>query len=115
MLCSEGILLSATSSTHGRYKNAGTVEFLVDSENRPYFIEVNPRIQVEHTVTEEVTGIDLVQAQLRLASGASLEDIGLVQVDDPPPPPLVHASRRRRLEHIGLVGLRSHPYPSPSP
>ena len=43
------------------YKNAGTVEFLVDSELRPYFIEVNPRIQVEHTVTEEVTGVDLVQ------------------------------------------------------
>merc|ERR1719487_1737090 len=61
-----------------KYKNAGTVEFLVDSENRHYFIEVNPRIQVEHTVTEEVTGIDLVQAQLRIAAGASLEDIGLV-------------------------------------
>lgn len=61
------------------YKNAGTVEFLVDSELRPYFIEVNPRIQVEHTVTEEVTGIDLVQAQLRIAAGATLEQIGLIQ------------------------------------
>lgn len=61
------------------YKNAGTVEFLVDSQNRPYFIEVNPRIQVEHTVTEEVTGIDLVQAQLRIAAGATLEEIGLIQ------------------------------------
>lgn len=62
-----------------KYKNAGTVEFLIDSELRPYFIEVNPRIQVEHTVTEEVTGIDLVQAQLRIAAGASLEEIGLIQ------------------------------------
>jgi len=61
------------------YLNAGTVEFLVDAEGRYYFIEVNPRIQVEHTVTEEVTGIDLVQAQMRIASGASLEDVGLVQ------------------------------------
>eukprot|EP00325_Prymnesiales_sp_UTEX-LB-985_P003378 CAMPEP_0174704466 /NCGR_PEP_ID=MMETSP1094-20130205/8048_1 /TAXON_ID=156173 /ORGANISM="Chrysochromulina brevifilum, Strain UTEX LB 985" /LENGTH=1223 /DNA_ID=CAMNT_0015902527 /DNA_START=50 /DNA_END=3721 /DNA_ORIENTATION=- len=62
-----------------KYKNAGTVEFLVDDQNRHYFIEVNPRIQVEHTVTEEVTGIDLVQAQLRIAAGSSLEDIGLIQ------------------------------------
>ena len=62
-----------------KYKNAGTVEFLVDSELRPYFIEVNPRIQVEHTVTEEVTGVDLVQAQLRIAGGATLEEAGLIQ------------------------------------
>jgi pyruvate carboxylase len=57
-----------------KYKNAGTVEFLIDSELRPYFIEVNPRIQVEHTVTEEVTGIDLVQAQIKIAAGATLEE-----------------------------------------
>jgi pyruvate carboxylase len=62
-----------------KYKNAGTVEFLIDSELRPYFIEVNPRIQVEHTVTEEVTGIDLVQTQLKIAAGATLEEIGLIQ------------------------------------
>ena len=62
-----------------KYKNAGTVEFLVDAEMRPYFIEVNPRIQVEHTITEEVTGIDLVQAQIKIAAGATLEEIGLVQ------------------------------------
>ena len=62
-----------------KYLNAGTVEFLVDQQGRHYFIEVNPRIQVEHTVTEEVTGIDLVQSQIRIAGGASLESIGLVQ------------------------------------
>jgi len=76
----EALHADATRLTaSAKYKNAGTVEFLVDAEGRHYFIEVNPRIQVEHTVTEEVTGIDLVQAQLRIASGASLEDIGLVQ------------------------------------
>ena len=61
------------------YKNAGTVEFLVDPTNRHVFIEMNPRIQVEHTVTEEVTDVDLVESQLRIAAGASLEDLGLSQ------------------------------------
>ena len=57
------------------YENAGTVEFLVDSDtNEFYFIEVNPRIQVEHTVTEEVTGVDIVKSQLLVAQGASLDD-----------------------------------------
>ena len=59
------------------YRNAGTVEFLLDAEGRHYFIEVNPRVQVEHTVTEEVTGIDIVQTQLRIASGATLADVGI--------------------------------------
>lgn len=54
-----------------RYKNAGTVEFLQDADTgKMYFIEVNPRIQVEHTVTEVVTGIDIVKAQIRIAEGA---------------------------------------------
>ena len=61
------------------YRNAGTVEFLLDDEDRRHFIEVNPRIQVEHTVTEEVTGIDLVQAQIRIAGGATLAELGLTQ------------------------------------
>eukprot|EP00526_Cylindrotheca_closterium_P003831 CAMPEP_0113649442 /NCGR_PEP_ID=MMETSP0017_2-20120614/26270_1 /TAXON_ID=2856 /ORGANISM="Cylindrotheca closterium" /LENGTH=1229 /DNA_ID=CAMNT_0000561813 /DNA_START=33 /DNA_END=3722 /DNA_ORIENTATION=+ /assembly_acc=CAM_ASM_000147 len=69
--------ISLTSAA--KYKNAGTVEFLLDSQDRPYFIEVNPRIQVEHTVTEEVTGIDLVQSQLKIAAGATLEEVGLIQ------------------------------------
>ncbi|MCW2842846.1 MAG: pyruvate carboxylase [Nocardioides sp.] len=61
------------------YRNAGTVEFLLDPEGNYVFIEMNPRIQVEHTVTEEVTDVDLVQSQLRIASGETLEDLGLSQ------------------------------------
>ncbi len=56
------------------YNNIGTVEFLVDPENNIYFIEVNPRIQVEHTVTEMVTGIDLVKTQIFIAGGYKLSD-----------------------------------------
>jgi len=67
-------------TSRAKYKNAGTVEFLVDTADmKAYFIEVNPRIQVEHTVTEEVTGVDIVKAQLRIAAGATLEEAGLVQ------------------------------------
>lgn len=62
------------------YVNAGTVEFLVTPDNQFYFIEVNPRIQVEHTITEMITGIDIVQAQLLIADGFSLasEEIGIL-------------------------------------
>ncbi|MGW8378122.1 pyruvate carboxylase [Streptomyces sp. ODS28] len=63
------------------YRNAGTVEFLLDRDGRHVFIEMNPRIQVEHTVTEEVTDVDLVQSQMRIASGATLADLGLSQED----------------------------------
>ncbi len=62
------------------YVNAGTVEFLVDVERGEYvFIEMNPRIQVEHTVTEETTGVDLVRSQLLIAGGATLPELGLSQ------------------------------------
>lgn len=54
------------------YNNAGTVEFLVDPNENIYFIEVNPRVQVEHTITEEVTGIDIVRSQILIASGCKL-------------------------------------------
>jgi pyruvate carboxylase len=65
------------------YRNAGTVEFLVEGGDKPdgryAFIETNPRIQVEHTVTEETTDVDLVHAQLRIAGGETLSDLGLAQ------------------------------------
>jgi len=64
---------------HIGYVNAGTVEFLVDRAGRHVFIEMNPRIQVEHTVTEEITDVDLVSAQLRIAAGETLADLGLSQ------------------------------------
>ncbi|MFQ5381266.1 MAG: carboxyl transferase domain-containing protein, partial [Dehalococcoidia bacterium] len=73
-----------------RYDNLGTFEFLVDadaiSDGSDFaFIEVNPRLQVEHTVTEEVLGIDLVRVQLQLAAGRSLADLGLLQQAIPAP------------------------------
>lgn len=65
------------------YLNAGTVEFLIDTigpnAGKHVFIEMNPRIQVEHTVTEEITEVDLVQSQMRIAAGESLIDLGLTQ------------------------------------
>lgn len=61
------------------YESAGTVEFLVTPDLKHYFIEVNARLQVEHTVTEEVTDVDLVQTQIKVAEGHSLEDLGLTQ------------------------------------
>src|SRR2546423_901767 len=61
------------------YSYAGTVEFLLDERGNYVFIEMNPRIQVEHTVTEEITDVDLVASQLRVADGETLEDLGLSQ------------------------------------
>jgi pyruvate carboxylase len=61
------------------YRNAGTVEFLLNPAGEYVFIEMNPRIQVEHTVTEEVTDVDLVQSQMRIAAGETLADLGLAQ------------------------------------
>jgi acetyl/propionyl-CoA carboxylase alpha subunit/acetyl-CoA carboxylase carboxyltransferase component len=72
------------------YRSLGTFEFLVDATDLTdgseyYFIEANARLQVEHTVTEAVTGIDLVEAQLNIAAGSSLSDLGLEQADIPAP------------------------------
>ncbi|MDX2357828.1 pyruvate carboxylase [Dietzia sp. PP-33] len=74
-MCSDAVAFAR----HIGYSCAGTVEFLVDELGRHVFIEMNPRIQVEHTVTEEITDVDLVGAQLRIAAGETLEDLGLSQ------------------------------------
>src|SRR5918993_656764 len=74
--------LCEAAVTFGRavdYLGAGTVEFLVGEDGRYVFIEMNPRIQVEHTVTEETTDVDLVHAQLRIAGGETLQDLDLSQ------------------------------------
>ena len=79
-LCAAALRLADAAN----YVNAGTVEFLMDADSGAfYFIEVNPRIQVEHTVTEEVTGIDIVKAQIRIAGGARIgtEECGVPAQD----------------------------------
>ena len=68
-ICSDALKIARSVS----YRSAGTVEFLVDKNGNHYFIEMNPRIQVEHTVTEMVTGIDLVQSQILIAEGLRLD------------------------------------------
>ena len=85
-----------------QYASLGTFEFLVDGSEF-YFIEANPRLQVEHTVTEEVTGIDLVQLQLRLVGGASLEQAGAAQ-DDIPSPRGVAIQARVNMESMQADG-----------
>lgn len=83
------------------YRGLGTFEFLVDGDEF-FFMEANPRLQVEHTVTEEVTGVDLVTTQLRIAAGASLADVGLAQ-----PPALrgFAVQARVNLESLGTDGM----------
>ncbi|RCW46295.1 biotin-dependent enzyme [Halopolyspora algeriensis] len=86
----ERVLAAAVRmAEHARYRGLGTFEFLVDTETDSqesvHFLEANPRLQVEHTVTEEITGIDLVETQLRIAAGASLGDLGLRQDAVPRP------------------------------
>ena len=84
----ERILVDAVELARAAgYVNAGTVEFLVSPETGLYyFIECNPRIQVEHTVTEQVTGIDIVEAQFRIAAGASLASFDLAEQESVPTP-----------------------------
>src|SRR5262249_1053080 len=87
------------------YDSLGTFEFLIDAtdvrDDSPFaFIEANPRLQVEHTVTEEITGVDLVQLQLRLAGGMPLGDLGLPAS----PPRGVAVQVRINAEPIGADG-----------
>ncbi|KMT22118.1 pyruvate carboxylase [Clostridium cylindrosporum] len=79
-ICQDAIKIAAAVD----YRSAGTAEFLVDANGDHYFIEMNPRIQVEHTVTEMVTGVDIVQAQLQVAQGYALNspEIGIASQDD---------------------------------
>ncbi|HEY2386385.1 MAG TPA: carboxyl transferase domain-containing protein [Candidatus Binatia bacterium] len=97
-------------ATEVRYEGLGTFEFLLDADalDGPgaaddgwFFIEANPRLQVEHTVTEEVTGVDLVQVQLRLAAGATLAELGLA---DPPPPRGLALQLRVNMERMQADG-----------
>lgn len=78
-MCADALKIAAAVN----YRSAGTVEFLLDSDGKHYFIEMNPRIQVEHCVTELVTGIDIVQAQLLVAQGYALHssEIGIPNQD----------------------------------
>ncbi|MDZ7885550.1 MAG: pyruvate carboxylase [Mycobacterium sp.] len=74
-ICGDAVALAR----HIDYFCAGTIEFLLDERGHHVFIECNPRIQVEHTVTEEITDVDLVSSQLRIAAGETLADLGLSQ------------------------------------
>ncbi|MFQ6101610.1 MAG: acetyl/propionyl/methylcrotonyl-CoA carboxylase subunit alpha [Anaerolineae bacterium] len=102
----------------GDYASAGTVEFLLDSEDNFYFLEVNPRLQVEHTVTEAVTGVDIVKEQLRIAAGRELrcaqEDIRTrgwalecrILAEDPAQGFIPTTGRITRLREPGGPGIR---------
>ncbi|MHA6265071.1 acetyl-CoA carboxylase family protein [Arenibacterium sp. CAU 1754] len=88
-----------------RYRGLGTVEFLVEANGASdsfHFIEMNPRIQVEHTITEEITGLDLVALQLNLAGGATLADLGLEST--PAAPQGIAIQARINAETIGPDG-----------
>jgi acetyl/propionyl-CoA carboxylase alpha subunit/acetyl-CoA carboxylase carboxyltransferase component len=82
-LRSELIESARSMAKSAHYHGIGTFEFLLDKDGSYFFMEANPRIQVEHTVTEEVTGVDLVEIQLEIAQGKTLEDLDLAEAPDP--------------------------------
>ena len=84
-----------------QYTNIGTFEFLVAADSNVYFMEVNPRLQVEHTITEEISGCDLVATQIKLALGQSLQSLKL---DSPPPPRGYAIQCRLNAEVLGTSG-----------
>ncbi|RNB87827.1 pyruvate carboxylase [Brevibacillus fluminis] len=86
-ICQAALTLMKTAG----YTNAGTVEFLLTPDNNFYFIEVNPRIQVEHTITELITGIDIVQTQIRVAEGHSLHS------------PVIGIPAQAQIKHTGYA------------
>jgi len=87
------------------YVNVGTFEFLVDTDGAGFwFMEANPRLQVEHTITEEITGVDIVQSQIAIAAGASLAELGL---EKPPATVGVALQMRINLETMGPDGAIS--------
>jgi acetyl/propionyl-CoA carboxylase alpha subunit/acetyl-CoA carboxylase carboxyltransferase component len=108
----EQILTDAIRLVRGaNYLSAGTVEFLVSPEaGRYFFIECNPRIQVEHTITEEVTGIDLVEAQFRIAAGETLVALGLGDQSAVPAPRSFAV--QARIVATGAGALSSYKEPS---
>ena len=92
------------------YVNAGTVEFLVAPETgEHYFIECNPRIQVEHTVTEQITGFDLVEAQFRIAAGATLDSLGMGDQSVIAAPRLYAIQARVNAVGAGTIGAYKEP------
>ena len=92
------------------YQNAGTVEFLVSPEEGAYwFIECNPRIQVEHTITEQVMGVDLIEAQFRIAAGASLGELGLADQDRVGAPRGYAVQARVVVQGAGVIAAYKEP------
>lgn len=101
---------AVTLARAGGLRNAGTFEFLVDpATGLHWFIEANPRIQVEHTVTEAVTGVDLIRAQLVLAAGGTLADLGLGRQSDVPSPRGTAVQARVVLESPGELTAYREP------
>ncbi|MFT7600369.1 MAG: acetyl/propionyl-CoA carboxylase alpha subunit/acetyl-CoA carboxylase carboxyltransferase component, partial [Acidimicrobiales bacterium] len=106
-MLSEAVLLVEAAS----YENAGTVEFLVQPETgEHFFIECNPRIQVEHTITEEVMGIDLVASQFRISAGETLADLGFGTQGDVGEP--VGCAVQARVVATGMGTLDAYAEPS---